>query len=212
MLEFCNVTRVFPNNKGIFNNCWKAQEGEVVGFIGHNGCGKTTTLKIIAGLQLLDEGKIKYSGSNISSFPRRIMGLVCEQRSLYQDIQVNHQLKLVCNLQKVTKSEINEQIDKWLSVFNLLEYKYTKIRDLSKGNQQLVQISCGLIHNPKIILLDEPFNGLDESRIGILIKVLKELSKDKIILVAFHQVELKEKLCDRVILLNDGKIITEVLS
>ena len=206
VLEFCNVSRNYGNNKGIKNNSWQINRKEIVGFVGDNGCGKTTTLKIITGLQEVDFGEVKYLGKKMSSYSSRIIGLVCEHRNIYQDIKVYQQLKLICKLQKVPQQEIEECIDKWLSVFCLVEYKYKKINELSKGNQQLIQIICGLIHEPEIILLDEPFNGLDSTRINKLVEVLIKLSSNRIIVVAFHQLELKERLCTRIIHLQNGMI------
>jgi ABC-type uncharacterized transport system, ATPase component len=209
VLEFCNVTRSYGNNKGIKNNSWKIERKGIVGFVGHNGCGKTTTLKIIAGLQIVDSGEVKYLKKRINSYSRKIIGLICEHRNIYQDIKVYQQLKLICELQKVPKKEIESGIDRWLLVFGLLEYKYKKINELSKGNQQLMQIICGLIHEPEIILLDEPFNGLDSTRINKLVQILKELSSNRIIVVAFHQLELKESLCSRIIQLENGMIVND---
>jgi len=206
VLEFCNVSRDYGNNKGIKNNSWQINRKEIVGFVGDNGCGKTTTLKIITGLQEVDFGEVKYLGKKMSSYSSEIIGLVCEHRNIYQDIKVYQQLKLICKLQKVPQQEIEECIDKWLSVFCLVEYKHKKIIELSKGNQQLIQIICGLIHEPEIILLDEPFNGLDSTRINKLVEVLKKLSSNRIIVVAFHQLELKERLCTRIIRLQNGMI------
>ena len=207
MLEFNNVTRKFTNDKGISNNSWKINKGEIVGFIGSNGCGKTTTLKIIVGLQIVDGGEVVYLGKRIDTFSSRIFSLVCEQRSIYQDIKVYQQLELVCGLYKVSKEKRKKRIDKWLRTFDLVEYKKSRINELSKGNQQLIQIICGLVNEPEILLLDEPFNGLDEKRVSRLIEVLKEFSKDRIILIAFHQLDLKEVLCDRIIQLQNGEII-----
>ena len=212
MLEFINVKRQFSNNKGISNNNWQINKGEIVGFIGSNGCGKTTTLKIIAGLQIVDEGEVIYLGKSISLFPSSIIGLVCEQRSIYQDIRVYQQLELICALYGIRRKEMKERIEKWLQIFNLVEYTKSKISELSKGNQQLIQIICGLISEPEIVLLDEPFNGLDETRVSKLIEILRGFSNNRIILVAFHQLDLKEALCDRIIHLQDGSIIdNEVL-
>ena len=194
MLEFVDVTRRFDGNKGIFNSSWQAKMNEITGIIGNNGCGKTTSLRIIANLQVIDKGNVLFEGKQLKW---NDVTIVSEKRALYLDVSVYEHIRLMCKLNGM--DDIEALIDEWLEMLEISEYKNTKIIELSKGNQQLVQIICGIIHTPKIILLDEPFNGLDILKTRLLIKLLHSLKKGRVILVAFHQHELEQLLCDSVV-------------
>ena len=206
MLEFKNVTRLYTSNKGIKDCSWIVKEG-VVGILGNNGCGKTTTFKIILGLEEYD-GKVLYENKDIHLYSKRIFGYVPEERTLYQDCYVNDLLYMLARIKGFDEKEAQTRIDEHLRYFKIYSYKHKKVSELSKGNQQVLQIICGVMHNPKILILDEPFNGLDRNKLKLVIEYIR--NRKLITLISFHQSELVSKVCDQVIYLNDG-IIYEVL-
>lgn len=207
MLAFKNVTKVYETNKGIKNCTWLVQENEVVGILGNNGCGKTTTFKVLLGLEDYT-GEILYKNRKIEDYDKYIFGYVPEERTLYDDACINDLLVLFARLKKVDKKTIQETIDTMLYEFNLYSYKYKKVHELSKGNQQVLQIICAIMHNPQILILDEPFNGLDQHKINKVIHYLK--NRKGITLLSFHQSQFVSKVCDKVIYLDNGNV-SEIL-
>lgn len=208
MLEFKNVTRVFSSNKGIRNCSWSTKEKEIVGILGTNGCGKTTTFRILLQLEEMDTGDVLYKGKSLFSYPKSMIGYVPEERSLFQDAYVQDVLWLVGRMHNIPKESINIEIDEWLSRFQMVRYKHIKVCELSKGNQQLVQIICGLLHHPEIVIMDEPFNGLDKNRQDMVIHIIKQLNC--IVLISFHQYELMEKICDHIVYMHDGEVVEDM--
>ena len=203
MLEFKNVTKVYESNKGIRNCSWSIHDHEVVGILGNNGCGKTTTFKVILGLEDY-EGEILYNNQRIDTYPKYIFGYVPEERTLYSDAYIYDLLVMMARLHGIDKKNIESKLDELLSEFHLYSYKYKKVYELSKGNQQVLQIICAILHNPKILILDEPFNGLDQHKVNHLIRYLKK--RNGITLLSFHQSQLISKVCDKVIYMKDGYV------
>ena len=204
MLTFKNVTRLYMSNKGIRNCSWEINNGIVVGLLGNNGCGKTTTFKLLLQLEDKDEGEILYNKRPIESYHKNIFGYVPEERTVYSDCSVYDLLSLIGRIKGVDLKELNLRIDQYLQYFKIETYKNKKIYELSKGNQQLIQIIMALLHEPKILILDEPFNGLDKKRIEEVIYLLKQ--RKDITLISFHQLEYIQRVCDKVVYMHDGCI------
>lgn len=209
MLEVKQITKEYKNGKGVFDCSFKAYENEVTGLIGNNGCGKTTTFRLVLGLIKPNFGLIEYQGVPLDRFPAKIKGYVPEERSLYRDCLVNEMIALMAHLNGVKRSEVNKLTDKWLDIFSIKPLKYRNLQSLSKGNQQLVQFISAIIYQPKILILDEPFTGLDVNNKSRLIEVIKEYKKEKIVLVSSHESELIPSLCDQVIHFKEGRICRE---
>ena len=203
LLEFKNVTKIYESKKGIKNCTWNIHENEVVGILGNNGCGKTTTFKTILGLEEYD-GSILYKNVNIKKYDKHIFGYVPEDRTLYNDACINDFLIMIGGLKKIEGKNIQKVIDDLLYEFHIYSYKYKKIHELSKGNQQVLQIICAIMHDPKILILDEPFNGIDQHKIIQIIKYLR--NRRGITLISFHQPQLISMVCDKVIYLSNGEV------
>jgi len=194
-----NLVKYFRDKKAIDKISFEVFEGEIFGLLGHNGAGKTTTLRIIAGIINDYEGKVEVNGK---------IGYLPEERGLYKDEKVEEVLMFFGELAGMKKEEIKNQIDYWLKKLNVYKYKNQKIKTLSKGNQQKIQFIVSVLHNPDIIILDEPFSGLDIFNLNLLKEILFEL-KDmgKGIILSTHQLEKIERFCDRVLILKEGRVI-----
>ena len=194
-----NLTKYFGNKKALDNISFEVYEGEIFGLLGHNGAGKTTTLRILAGIIEEYEGYVEVNGR---------IGYLPEERGLYRDEKVVDVLKFFGELAGMKKDEIAKSIDYWLNKLKISNYKNSKIKELSKGNQQKVQFIASVIHNPDILILDEPFSGLDVVNVKLLRDIIFELKGEgKTIIISTHQLEKVEKLCDRVLILKKGKAI-----
>lgn len=204
MLEINNVTKYYGSNIGIKNLSYSIKDGEVLALLGVNGSGKTTTFRMILDLLEPSEGEISYCGKRID---KSKVGYLPEERSLYRDLTVYKQLRYIGRLRKLSDKEINEEIDKYLLLLKIPHYKYFKIQQLSKGNQQKIQLIVSVLHNPKILILDEPFTGLDVENVEIFINFIRKLkNENKIILISSHQLIYLEEICDHLIFLREGTV------
>jgi len=157
-----------------------------------------------------DSGSITLDGKDIDLTPRRKFGYLPEERGLYQKEKLGHVLKYLGMLKGVPSSEADEVIDQWLERFELKEYAHRNIRELSKGNQQKVQFIATLMHKPQVVILDEPFTGLDPVNQLLMKDIIQELSGEGVsILFSTHQMEQVERLCNRICLINNGRILVE---
>ena len=194
-----NLTKYFGNKKALDNISFEVYEGEISGLLGHNGAGKTTTLRILAGIIEEYDGYVEVNGR---------IGYLPEERGLYRDDKVVDVLKFFGELAGMKKEDIDKSIDYWLNKLKIANYKNSKIKELSKGNQQKVQFIASVIHNPDILILDEPFSGLDVVNVKLLRDIMFELKEEgKTIILSTHQLEKVEKLCDRVLILKKGEAI-----
>jgi len=194
-----NLTKYFGDKKVLDEISFEVYEGEIFGLLGHNGAGKTTTLRILAGIIEEYTGYVEVNGK---------IGYLPEERGLYRDEKVVDVLKFFGELAGMKKEEIAKSIDYWLNKLKISNYKYSKIKELSKGNQQKVQFIVSVIHNPDIVILDEPFSGLDVVNVRLLRDIIFELKEEgKTIILSTHQLEKIERLCDRVLILKKGKAV-----
>lgn len=207
MLKLDKVTKDYGNGKGIFNVSFQVKKGKICGVLGSNGCGKTTTFRILLGLLKLDAGSITYEKEMIQN-GYRLFGYVPEERSMLRNLTLREQVFYLARLKKMEEQEIEESFLYWCSFFHIENYENTKIAELSKGNQQKVQMICALIHHPEIIIFDEPLNGLDVLNVELFKLLLMKLRNEKkIVLISSHQYHNIEHFCDQMIYLKEGKIL-----
>lgn len=213
MLELKAVTKKYNNIPVVKKVSFHIKPGEILGYLGPNGAGKTTTVKMLAGLLEPNEGFIYLNGEKITddlvNYKKEI-GYVPEQSELYSHLSGKEYLQLVGRLRQMPEEELNEKIDGLMEQFGLSVDMYLPISNYSKGMKQKVLIAAALMHNPGILLLDEPLSGLDVSTTLIFKDILAQLAKmGKIIIYSSHILEVVEKICNRVIIINKGTIVAD---
>lgn len=208
MLKVEKVSKSYGDVLALKQCSFKAKEGEIHAILGSNGAGKSTLFRTLLGLQKPDHGSILYENQPLSNQPKGILGYLPEERSLYRDLKVKEQITYLAKLKKMERHLIEIKMDEWLDYLNIAHYKHKKIAELSKGNQQKVQLICSLIHDPKILVMDEPLSGLDIDNVDLFKRVCLKLKKEgKILLLSSHQYNNIEDICDGVLYLNQGKVL-----
>lgn len=208
MLKLEKVSKDYGNGKGVKNISFQISRGKVCALLGHNGCGKTTTFRLLLGLLKEDEGYIYYDKEILDRSNYRLFGYIPEERSLLRGLSVEEHVFYLARLKKMEDPEIENAFTYWLKFLQIEQYRKSKIVELSKGNQQKVQILCALIHNPEVIIFDEPLNGLDIDNLEIFKRLLVKLKNDKkIILISSHQYQNIEPFCEQVVYLSEGNIV-----
>lgn len=216
MLELVNLSKEFKSKKAVKNINITIHSGQMLGFLGRNGAGKTTTFRMILGLTEPTSGKILYNKKRINSNIYNEIGYLPEERGLHPKLKVYKELQYMASLKNMKKKEIDLQIDYWLKRFNIEENRNKKIEELSKGNQQKVQLIASIIHKPKILILDEPFSGLDPVNVELLKNAILELNQQGTsIIFSTHRMDHVEELCDNICIMKDGNMeisgpITEI--
>ena len=185
-------------------------DGETVGFIGRNGAGKTTTMRIVLGLLTPDSGEVRRNGHPITSADRRRIGYMPEERGLYPKMRVAEQLNYFAQLTGLSGLTARRDVDDLLEQFGIASRANDKLEQLSLGNQQRVQLAAALVGRPEMLVLDEPFSGLDPVGIDLLVRVLEtRISSGMPVLFSSHQLELVERLCQRVVMIENGRIVRD---
>lgn len=208
MLKLDKVSKDYGNGKGITNLSFQLAKGKICGLLGSNGCGKTTTFRILLGLLDYDSGSILYQKEPLKNDGYRLFGYVPEDRSMLRNLTVREHIYYLARLKEMSDDEIEDAFIYWSSYLKIDEYIDTKIIELSKGNQQKVQMMCAMIHDPQIIIFDEPLNGLDVMNVDLFKELLMKLKQEKkIILISSHQYHNIEHFCDYVVYLKDGKVL-----
>jgi len=211
MLELKGITKKFLVFPAVNNVSFEVKPSEILGYLGPNGAGKTTTIKILAGLLKPTEGSILFSGKDIKKnmygYKKRI-GYVPEESEIYPYLSAYDYLQMVGRLRNIPEQILEEKIEQFMSFFSLSEDMHSSISSYSKGMIQKVLLSSALLHNPDILLLDEPLSGLDVETSLIIKDLIKKLSREgKIIFYCSHILEVVEKICSRVIIIHKGKIV-----
>ena len=205
MLEVKNITKYYGKNKAVNNLSFTVKDGEIFGLLGENGAGKTTTFRIIMGLIEANEGIVLLDGKRIDYNETDKIGFVTEERSLLTKLTVLEQIKFYGVLKGLDENKIEKELDKWLEHFAIKSYKNRKIKELSKGNQQKIQFISAVINHPKLLILDEPFTGLDPINVKMMKDAIYELQKDGCsIIFSSHQMEHIEDFCEKLIILVKG--------
>lgn len=208
MLKVENVYKQYSNQRGVKNLSFQVGKGKVCAILGSNGCGKTTTFRLLLQLLQLDKGSITYQNEPIYDTGHRLFGYVPEERSMLRNLKVEEQVYYLGRLKKMDDEEIEKSLVFWLSFFRVSEYRNAKIMELSKGNQQKIQMVCALLHDPEIVILDEPLNGLDVNNVRLFKELLTWLRKEKkTVLISSHQYHNIEHYCDQVVYLKEGEIV-----
>ena len=210
MLQIKNLTKQFKKIKAVDNISLEVQKGDIYGFLGPNGAGKTTSIRMIMGIIKPDNGSIKLNDRDINTINRKKLGYLPEDRGLYQKQNLSEILYYFGCLKGLDKKDSMNRANLWLERFYLDDQKERKIEELSKGNQQKIQFIIALLHDPQLIILDEPFTGLDPVNQILLKEVIKEKQEEgKTIIFSTHQMEQVERLCNNICLINKGHILLE---
>lgn len=213
MLELRHVSKYYSGIPAVEDVSFFARPGEVTGYLGPNGSGKSTTIKMITGLIEMSAGKILFHGKPIQddliAYKRR-MGYVPEEPHLYNHLSGVEYLTMVSQLRDLPSRESSERIDGLLRMLSLYDDRHAGIAGYSKGMRQKILIAAALLHNPELILLDEPFSGLDVGSALMLRSLIQELaSRGKIILFSSHELDTVEKVSSRVVILHHGKVVAD---
>lgn len=210
MLKVENIVKYYGKNCAVNNLSFEVKNGEIFGLLGSNGAGKTTTFRIIMGLLDSNSGTVTLDGKKIDYSVTDKIGFVTEERSLLTKLTVKEQIIFYGRLKGMKEEDILSKLDEWLKKFNITEYKDRKIKELSKGNQQKIQFISAVINDPKLLILDEPFTGLDPINVNQLKQAIYELQKKGCsIIFSSHQMEHIEYFCEKLVILVKGKPVIE---
>lgn len=205
-----NLTKSFGMQKAISAVSFKARQGEVLGFLGPNGAGKTTTMKIMAGFLFPDCGEVYFGKDSIRKNPARIKqstGYLSEHNPLYEEMNVVDFLTFIAKLHRIPRYKINSRVVDILQLCGLEHEKHKNIRELSKGYRQRTGLAQALIHDPEVLILDEPTTGLDPNQIAEIRELIKRIGREKTVILSSHILAEIEATCDRVLIINKGKIV-----
>ena len=210
MLEVKRLSKKFGSTIAVDDISFEVQPGKIFGLLGPNGAGKTTTMRMILNIVKPSSGQIIFNGNKSLSDLYNLVGYLPEERGLYKKSVVKDFILYFASLKDMKKSEAKSKVDKWLKKLGILDLRYRRINELSKGNQQKIQFITSIIHDPEILILDEPFTGFDP----INQQEIKDLIFDfanagKIIILSTHLMDTAEKLCSEILLINKGKEISK---
>ena len=209
-IQVTNLHRSFGKLKAVDGVSFEVAPGSVCGFIGANGAGKTTTMRTVFGLVQPDTGEVSYNGSPIDEATRLRFGYMPEERGLYPRMRVHDQLTYFGRLTGMSKSEAGDAALAWLARLGLEDRSDAKLEELSHGNQQRVQLAAAIVHDPEVLVLDEPFSGLDPIGVDSLSEVLAEFAAEgAAILFSSHQLDLVEHMCEDVAIVHGGEIVVQ---
>ncbi|CAD7797512.1 putative ABC transporter ATP-binding protein YxlF [Chryseobacterium aquaeductus] len=207
-LQVINLTKKFAEQTALNNINISIEKNEIIGLLGPNGAGKSTLMKSIVGALKIDEGEIIFNDKNISEYEiesKKNIGFLPENNPLYLEMYVKEYLQFVANIHKISESRVDEVIE----MVGITPEKSKKISQLSKGYKQRVGLAQAIIHQPDLLILDEPTNGLDPNQIIEIRNVIKEIGKEKTVLLSTHIMQEVEALCSRVILIHKGNILQD---
>ncbi|MBI5219669.1 MAG: ATP-binding cassette domain-containing protein [Bacteroidia bacterium] len=207
-----NFTKKYGSQRAVDNISFQVRPGEVLGFLGPNGAGKTTTMKAITCFLAPTEGDIKVGGHSILSAPekvKKLIGYLSEQNPLYLDMPVLDYLKFVAEMQGIKKEKIRNRIREMVIICGLEGEKHKKIGELSKGYRQRVGLAQALIHDPDVLIFDEPTVGLDPNQIAEIRTLIRSIGRSKTVVLSSHILAEVEATCDRILIINKGKIVAD---
>jgi ABC-2 type transport system ATP-binding protein len=205
-----NVTKQFGDFTAVSDLSLDVRAGRIFGLLGPNGAGKTTTIRMIVNIFAPDAGTVELFGNKITPTIQDRIGYLPEERGLYKKMKVVDQIRFFAELKNVSGKEADSRIDRWLERLKLSEWKAKKSSELSKGMQQKVQFITTVLHEPDLLILDEPFSGLDPVNVDLLKEIVLELKQaGKTIIFSTHQMEVAEKICDDICLINRSRKVLE---
>ena len=206
ILELCDINKSFGEKKVLTGVSFRAESGKAFGLLGRNGAGKTTSIRILMDVFPADSGQVLIDGKPID-YSRIGIGYLPEERGLYPKKPIIDQLVYFAMLKGMNRKDAVRSIDYWLERLSMTEYRGKRLDTLSKGNQQKIQLITALAHDPDIVILDEPFSGLDPVNAMLLKDVVREqIARDKIVLFSSHQMSYIEEFCDSIAIIKDGKV------
>jgi ABC-2 type transport system ATP-binding protein len=207
-LELEGLRRTFGSLTALDNLSFDVPAGQVVGFLGPNGAGKTTTMRAIFGLTELDAGTVLWNGEEVRQAQRRRFGYMPEERGLYPGMLVGDQVEYLGRLHGLSATDAATATDTWLERLDIVDRRNSKVETLSHGNQQRVQLMAALVHNPELLVLDEPLSGLDPTGIDAIGQVLIDQARAGCcVLFSSHQLDQVEDLCERVTIIDHGRLV-----
>ena len=208
ILELTDVTKRFGSQVAVDRVSFDVQPGEIFGLIGPNGAGKTTTLRMILDIFRPDEGSIAVFGGALNDRKKALIGYLPEERGLYQDIPLDDCIVYLASLKGLSNDEAKRRMEDYLKRFDLVDHRHKKVKEMSKGMQQKAQLIVTLIHDPQLIIVDEPFTSLDPVNTEMIKDLLRERREaGAAIILCTHQMDQVEALCDRLAMINRGQIV-----
>lgn len=207
-----NLTKKYGSQKAVDDLSFKVKTGEILGFLGPNGAGKTTTMKAITGFLYPDNGQIyigNYSVEKDQEEIKKRIGYLPESNPLYEDMYVLDYLRFAAKVQKIPKEDVDDKLLNVVQTCGLEKEKHKKISELSKGFKQRVGLAQALIHSPEVLILDEPTVGLDPNQIKEIRELIKQIGKEKTVILSSHILAEVEATCDRILIINKGKIVAD---
>jgi ABC-2 type transport system ATP-binding protein len=208
VLELDGVTRRYGDRVALEGLSFTVAAGEVFGFVGPNGAGKTTAMRIVLGVLAADAGEVRWRGAPVDAATRRRFGYMPEERGLYPKMRVRAQLEYFARLHGMSAGGAAEAAGRWIDRLGLADRAGERVEKLSLGNQQRVQLAAALVHAPEVLVLDEPFSGLDPTGVDVMSGVLaEEAARGVPVLFSSHQLELVERLCEAVAIVKDGRLV-----
>lgn len=208
MLEIDNLSKSYGPLRALDSMSFSVASGEIFGFVGSNGAGKSTTMRIALGVLAADSGEVRWDGAPLDVAARRTVGYMPEERGLYPKMKVADQLVYLARLHGMSASDARAAMEHWTEKLGVAARRDSDVQTLSLGNQQRVQLAAALVHDPEILVLDEPFSGLDPVAVDVMSGVLREKADQGApVVFSSHQLELVEHLCDRVGIIRAGRMV-----
>ncbi|HEY3993717.1 MAG TPA: ATP-binding cassette domain-containing protein [Ktedonobacteraceae bacterium] len=205
-----NVSKSFGDFQAVKDLSMEVKEGSIFGFLGANGAGKTTTMRMILDIIRPDSGQITWNGESARVLPRACWGYLPEERGLYPKMVVEEQLLFLARLNGSSKPDAQKTMNEWLERFQMQENRKKRVDELSKGNQQKVQFLATILHDPSLLIMDEPFSGLDPVNASVLKEAFLEMHRrGKTIIFSTHQLEQVEEMCEDVVIINRGQVVVQ---
>jgi ABC-2 type transport system ATP-binding protein len=207
-LELVGLMRRFGEVVALDDVSFRVAAGEMVGFVGPNGAGKTTAMRIALGVLQADAGRVRWRGRDVDAETRRRFGYLPEERGLYPKMRVLDQLVYLARLHGLEREDARSQADRMIEMLGVADRARDRAESLSLGNQQRVQLAAALVHRPEVLVLDEPFSGLDPVGVDVLSEILRRQAEDGApVVFSSHQLELVERLCESVVMIDRGRIV-----
>jgi ABC-2 type transport system ATP-binding protein len=207
-VEISHISKSFGTLKAVDDVSFEVEKGEIFGLLGPNGAGKTTAIRVMLDIFKPDHGNISILGGPMTEAKKDRIGYMPEERGMYQDIPLDRCLTYLASLKGLTPGEAHSRIINYLQRFDLMSSRYKKVKELSKGMQQKAQLITTLIHTPELVIIDEPFSGLDPVNTQMVKDLLiEQRDKGVTILMSTHQMHQVEELCDRIVLIDHGRTV-----
>jgi ABC-2 type transport system ATP-binding protein len=202
------ITKRFGDFVALDDASFTVEPGRIFGLLGANGAGKTTSMRIVLDILRADAGTVTWKGTENTALPRRTWGYLPEERGLYPRMKVGEQLRFFASLYGVPDADASREIGEWLDRFRIPDYLDRKVEELSKGNQQKIQFIAAILHDPEVLIMDEPFTGLDPVNVRLMKEAFGEMrERGKTLIFSTHQMEQVEELCESIAIVDRGRVV-----